>query len=109
VFRNTNNDLINPILIKSVQRKSVEYGLVTNGQILAVNNFNDNISFKATDIYSNKNAKISDCGYAVMRCVQDAYSGHGWASVYIFVQTAFIPETAAAIVYYCGLKNCNWR
>ncbi len=109
VFRNINNDFINPMLIKSVQGKSIEYGLINTGQILSVENSDKIVSLSITTAYSNKNAKISDCGNAVMSCVQDAYSGHGWASVYIFLQTAFIPETAAGIVYYCGLKNCNWR
>ena len=61
ICRNINNDFINPILIKSFQVKSVEYGLINTGQIL---------------------------------------------SVYIFVQTAFLPQTAVAIAASCAIGNC---
>lgn len=50
-------------------------------------------------------AKSSNMGDKVIDCVTDAYSNHGWASVWITVQSAFIPETALAITAGCAIKN----
>jgi hypothetical protein len=44
-------------------------------------------------------------GQAVMNCMADAYMNHGWLSVWAFVQTAFIPETAVGIAVGCAIKN----
>ena len=44
-------------------------------------------------------------GANVMACISDAYSDHGWVSVWAFVQTAFLPQTAAAIGVMCAIKN----
>ncbi|MFA3782321.1 hypothetical protein ABRY23_04570 [Melioribacteraceae bacterium 4301-Me] len=44
-------------------------------------------------------------GSAVMSCIQDAYSNHGWISVALFLETAFIPWTAAVIAADCTLHN----
>jgi len=42
----------------------------------------------------------------VADCIADAYSNHGWISVWAFVQTAFIPHTAAAIALACWAHEC---
>ena len=44
-------------------------------------------------------------GQAVVDCITDAYSNHGWVSVWAWVQSAFIPETVAAIALACAAKN----
>lgn len=44
-------------------------------------------------------------GAAVMGCITDAYSNHGWVSVWLTVQSAFIPATAAGIALGCYAKN----
>ena len=44
-------------------------------------------------------------GRDTMDCVVDAYGNHGWISVWITVQSAFIPQTAAAIAGACAIKN----
>lgn len=44
-------------------------------------------------------------GQNTMDCMSDAYSNHGWASVWVFVQSAFIPQTAVAIAAVCAIKN----
>ncbi len=46
------------------------------------------------------------CGQATADCLADAYANHGWASVWAIVQTAFLPETAAALAIACAAKNC---
>ena len=44
-------------------------------------------------------------GQDTMDCMTDAYSNKGWASVVLFVETAFIPQTAVAIAAVCAYKN----
>lgn len=44
-------------------------------------------------------------GEDTMGCLADAYSNHGWASVWATVQSAFIPETALALAAVCAYKN----
>lgn len=44
-------------------------------------------------------------GQNVANCIADAYTNHGWISVWAFVQTAFIPQTAVAIAAVCVAKN----
>lgn len=46
------------------------------------------------------------CGQATIDCIHDAYSNHGWISVWTWVQTAFIPQTAAGIAIMCAGLNC---
>jgi hypothetical protein len=45
------------------------------------------------------------CANFVLNCIADAYTNHGWVSVWVLVQSAFIPETAAAIALAC-LHDC---
>jgi hypothetical protein len=44
-------------------------------------------------------------GEDTMGCLSDAYTNHGWASVWVTIQTAFIPETAVAFAAACAIKN----
>lgn len=44
-------------------------------------------------------------GQDVIDCMQDVYSNHGWLSVWVFVQTCFIPQTAVAFAVACVGKN----
>ena len=46
-------------------------------------------------------AKDRNLGQDVMDCMTDVYSNHGWLSVWVFVQTCFIPETAVAFAAAC--------
>lgn len=46
------------------------------------------------------------CGQATADCLADAYSKHGWVSVWATVQTAFVPATAVALAAVCAAKNC---
>lgn len=57
------------------------------------------------NIKANTNI-AKDRGQDVADCIADAYSNHGWASAWAFVQTAFIPATAVAIAGAC--VGLNW-
>ena len=47
-----------------------------------------------------------DCGDEVIECLTDAYSNHGWLSVALFIETAFIPETAVVMATVCWDELC---
>lgn len=47
-----------------------------------------------------------DCGDAVVACLGDVYTGHGWVSVWAWIQSAALPWTTAAIAAGCVAKNC---
>lgn len=40
-----------------------------------------------------------------MDCLADAYANHGWVSVWITIQTGFLPQTAVAMAAACAIKN----
>lgn len=44
-------------------------------------------------------------GQRTMDCIQDAYSNHGWVSVWVTVQSIFIPMTGVAIAAACAGGN----
>lgn len=44
-------------------------------------------------------------GANTMSCIGDAYSNHGWLSVALFVESAFIPATALVIAGACAAIN----
>ena len=44
-------------------------------------------------------------GDGVEGCLVDAYSNHGRASVLLSVQSAFLPQTMAAMAAACVIKN----
>lgn len=57
--------------------------------------------------YENMNGMMArPCGQATMDCVADAYSNHGWISVWAMIQTAYIPVTGVAIAAFCAGRNC---
>lgn len=44
-------------------------------------------------------------GQDTMNCISDAYTNHGWVSVWVTVQSAFLPQTAVAIAAACAVRN----
>jgi hypothetical protein len=44
-------------------------------------------------------------GQRTMDCINDAYSNHGWVSVFLTIETAFIPWTGVAIAAACAGGN----
>ena len=51
-------------------------------------------------------ARTNDCQNDTNQCIADAYQNNGWISTWLFVQSAFIPATAAAVAADCALHNC---
>jgi hypothetical protein len=107
------NNIYKPFIIQSATDQYLKFFDLNEGYILTINNYNnaDAVTYQTTiGSYmtnpSNGNARAASCGQATIDCVVDAYSNHGWVSVWAFVQTAFIPHTAAAIAGACAVKNC---
>ncbi len=46
-------------------------------------------------------------GQAVIDCMEDAYSGHGWVSVWATLQSAWLPQTLGAIALLC-IVTSGW-
>jgi hypothetical protein len=44
-------------------------------------------------------------GQKTIDCINDAYTNHGWISVWAFVQSVFIPQTAVLIAADCALHS----
>lgn len=50
---------------------------------------------------------IKDWGRGTAECLSDAYSNHGWSSVFAFVSTAFVPQVAAGLGIACAIRNAS--
>ncbi len=50
--------------------------------------------------------RVDGCGSAVASCMVNAYSQNGWISVWLMVQTGFLPWTGAAVAAACAFQNC---
>ena len=48
---------------------------------------------------------LSSLGRDTMACWVDAFGNHGWASLWITLQSCFLPQTAVAIAAACAVKN----
>jgi hypothetical protein len=93
---------------------------LTYGYEYTITNYNDSATWKTTEkqgsyIYAAMNVVrggvnplvSGGCsGQNVVNCITDAYSNHGWVSVWLFVQTAYLPVTAAAVAGSCAAINC---
>ena len=82
----------------------------------------DLIENRVTEIFSNNNTYTANnrevdlgstvagrgfgCGNCVANCISDAYTNHGWASGWAFVQSIFLPSTGVAIAIGCAVKCC---
>ena len=51
--------------------------------------------------FNNILATRSRFGQDVSDCISDAYTNHGWASVLLWVETAFIPEAVCVVAGAC--------
>jgi len=106
------DSIYKPFIIKATTNQSLKYFDLDEGYILTVNNYNNKnaLSFQnTTGSYLNTSGTASrsvGCGQATMDCITDAYSNHGWTSVWATVQSIFVPATGAAIAGACAIKNC---
>ena len=61
---------------------------------------------KTLDVFQMENVQGGqNFGEDVMDCMLDVYSNHGLISLWAFVQTAFIPQTAVALAIACVVEN----
>ena len=64
-------------------------------------------SFSLNDLMKMQTAN-AECldGGTVMDCMSDVYTNHGWLSVWVTVQTGFLPQTGAAFALACAIDSC---
>lgn len=109
MYRTNADTLTKPILIQTKKGQLVRHIDIENWTQQVITIRNGNIYGPNTQVVNyttQSNGKFSRCGQAVNDCIINAYSQHGWLSVYLFVQTAFIPATAVGIATGCTAKNC---
>lgn len=97
-------------IVVETSSQAIEYIDYVNGDKTVVTNEQGVIQVKSVALNVKKGVGnktlLSGCGDGTAHCIQDAYSNHGWISVWAFVQTAFIPWTAAGIAAACAVHNC---
>lgn len=101
----------NPMLVKTKDDKSQGvYNELNENKSLTVNNNNGEFEYIASavdfGVPQNYIASSNGCGQCVIDCINDAYSKHGWASVWAWVQSAFLPQTLVGIALGCTTKCC---
>lgn len=109
----TENGLSNPLIVKtskiSTNLYKIEY-FNSDLQLLSTIELNsENQTIETSNNFQSKMniaLKTSGCGQATADCLIDAYSNHGWVSVWAFVQTAFIPATGVALAAACAVNEC---
>ncbi|WP_172279405.1 hypothetical protein ACNFU2_07960 [Chryseobacterium sp. PTM-20240506] len=65
------------------------------------------IYFRNVQDLSTSGTTSRGCGQAVANCIAGTYVNHGWMSVTLWVETAFIPQTSIAVTAACAIKNCS--
>ncbi|MBI1781461.1 MAG: hypothetical protein HYR66_08835 [Sphingobacteriales bacterium] len=109
---------IKPTIIHSVTNQALEYYDLTEILVTTISNYSSsNYTFSTisgdfanTTPLSHQTTTTQQaaggCGQRVANCLADLYTNRGWLSVWTFVQTAFIPETAVAATATCIFHNC---
>jgi len=110
VFPKVNGIFVKPMLVQKMKDRINYFDFKDNSLIIAREE-NSLVKFESQDIQfqvENVNSTLfrSGCGDAVIGCMSDAYSNHGWLSVALFIESAFIPETTVIIAAACAGKNC---
>jgi hypothetical protein len=103
--------LVNPMLVKvNTDRSRIVYNAINENTSLTVNNNNGVFTYKISDVnFGGVHPNVAaewGCGQCVANCINDAYSNHGWASVWAIVQSIFIPATGVGITLGCIVKCC---
>lgn len=111
------NFLIVKTINHSETKKEAHFLSPKNGQILLSMSFDsktENISVISHLQNNSRNTIRSldyDCeaswGQNTAACLQDVYTNHGWLSIWVTVQTAFLPQTAAALAAACAIDAYN--
>ncbi len=117
-YYQSNDSIVNSLIVKSetISDSTAKVTYYSSNleplQTLLINYKNDQYIIgydainKVPNIYPTSILPIQRInGQAVANCISDAYSNHGWVSVALFIETAFIWQTAAAISIGCAIKN----
>jgi hypothetical protein len=86
--------------------KYYDSGEVINSIDYVLNKEEGRIYFRNVQDLSKASTTNRGCGQAVANCVAGTYVNHGWMSVALWVETAFIPQTSIAVAGACAIKNC---
>ena len=97
--------LYNPVIVKTSRMGDhsyrIDYYKGGLARILSIE-----LDRNAKSIKVNKGLSSNDCGEEVAACMADAYTAHGWASVALMIESAFIPETTVAVAALCITDGC---
>ena len=77
---------------------NVEYLSLTNEVLLSIDIDVPNKQLRARG--------KKGCGQIVADCVNDAYTNHGWVSVWMIVQSAYLPQTVGVLIIACWDRFC---
>jgi hypothetical protein len=104
--------LLNPTLVRAnTDRSGIVYNEINENRALAISNNNGLFTYKISNVnFGGVRPNVAtgpDCGYCVAHCIQDAYSNHGWASVWAVIQSVFIPATGIGIALGCVGSCCS--
>ena len=106
VFTNKGT-LGNPTLVSTISdRSNIVYDLLDENKSFEVKKINDVYTYKSRDVNFGSTSRMFSCGQCVINCINDAYTSHGWASVWAFVQSIYLPATGAAIAIGCIGRCC---
>jgi len=101
-YSSSKNEVTNVILSKIIRGRSQLYYFADNS-ILDISSKDPGSPI----IVTTTNAAQKSCGQKVMDCITDAYTNNGWVSVWGWIQTAFIPQTAVAVAAACYINACG--
>ena len=106
-FEQASNTFTKPMLVKTVLGKTIQYIDLDYAKGIHLDYNGSVVTFGIFDaVIAQNRGSSAGCGQAVSDCIADAYVNHGWVSVWVSIQSAFLPPTVAAIAYGCVVKNC---
>jgi hypothetical protein len=109
LYKMIDGNLYKPTIVKTITSKEITYFDLTDALNLSINDYDQtNFSYSTTTgtYIINSTSKV-DCSQAVIDCVTDAYTHHGWLSIWAAVQSYVIPATSVAITAACIVNNCK--
>jgi hypothetical protein len=93
---------IKPMIVRVVPNQQKKFFDLNEGYILTLNNYhNSNITTQITLGDYLMGPGQGGCGQATMDCIADVYSKRGWLSVWVWVQTAYIPHSSSHCSTMC--------
>lgn len=86
-------------------RSGISYFDPLNNRKLIIQKEGSGFTYTISPLAKDNSGK-EGCGQAVAECINDAYSNHGWASVFLTLSTLVFWHSGAGIVAGCIAKNC---